>query len=355
MFNKLGEATRKFFGPRSVHALHVYVAALKAVLRDQILETEHMLPITNVSGPPNVGKTFASFIALSMLSSESLMLSRCTASSLLDTCDSFNSMLVVWDDPRDVPASHMCTIVHEAFHAHANSTVSKGKRRYNSSVLIGTQQKLVGLLPTTDNIPTISRISHVDMDIQTDFVPPPGSEKLLAECMHSALSLLVAQKYDIEKTNKLHKILNKITDFSIIDRAVRIAAIDWNLCDQLNSLGLNFSSDDIRDYFTKVQVKFLSTYCNRKTPFQRFVHDIKRNITKLPSESYRFVFRLGKRYVSRIFDPPADPTTIMWARWCLPAFNPNCDQDRKGHLADADNSSCDTLIRSYRKRLPAEN
>jgi hypothetical protein len=66
-------------------------------------------------------------------------------------------------------------------------------------------------------------------------------------------------------------------------------------------------------------------------------------------EAYKISIRIFKTNISRLFkSSPVE--SVMWARWCLPTFNPNCDQDRKGHLADADNSSCDTLIREYRKK-----
>ena len=290
LFLQLGAATREFFGPRSVHALHVYSSALKAILREQVLNEEHMVSITNVSGPPNVGKTLASSVVLSLLSCPNLMLSRCTTSSLLDKCHYNNSLMVVWDDPRDTTVAQMCSIIHEAFHGHSSSTISKGTRNYNSSILIGTQEKLLGLSPIADNIPTLSRVSHVDMDIDTDFIPPRGSEKRIAECMEnlsSALSVLITQKYNINKTDKMHKRLNQITGNTVLDRSIRIAAIDWNLCEQLNNLGLGFSSQDIAAYFETVQMNYLSLYCNRRTPFQRFLHDIKRNVHILPSQYFK--------------------------------------------------------------------
>lgn len=30
----------------------------------------------------------------------------------------------------------------------------------------------------------------------------------------------------------------------------------------------------------------------------------------------------------------------LWGRWCLPSFNPKCDQFLKGALADIDNNLC---------------
>jgi len=68
-------------------------------------------------------------------------------------------------------------------------------------------------------------------------------------------------------------------------------------------------------------------------------------------EAYRLALKICRVNISRMSKSSSvDPSSVMWAQWCLPTFNPNCDQDRKGHLADADNSSCDTLIREYREK-----
>ena len=67
-------------------------------------------------------------------------------------------------------------------------------------------------------------------------------------------------------------------------------------------------------------------------------------------EAYKLALKSGRVYVSRVLNLSADTKPVMWARWCLPSFNPKCDQDRKGYLADADNSSCDTLICAYREK-----
>ena len=42
-------------------------------------------------------------------------------------------------------------------------------------------------------------------------------------------------------------------------------------------------------------------------------------------------------------------SSVQWARWCLPSINANCDQQLKGHLADADNSCCDSLMMEYQE------
>jgi len=73
-------------------------------------------------------------------------------------------------------------------------------------------------------------------------------------------------------------------------------------------------------------------------------------------EAYKFVARIFKTNMSYIFNKSfTESRPVMWARWCLPTVNPNCNQDLKGHFADADNSSCDTLVNEYRKKNTFKN
>lgn len=58
-------------------------------------------------------------------------------------------------------------------------------------------------------------------------------------------------------------------------------------------------------------------------------------------EALRFATRVATRAVRNVFSPNAtEAKPVVWGRWCLPAFNPDCDQQLKGHFADADNSFC---------------
>lgn len=286
----LGRCTIDFFGERGVHALHVYSCALKAILKDQIMEAEHMLPITNVSGPPNVGKTFACSIALRMmLASEQLMLSRATPSSLLDICDHHNNMLVVWDDPRDATDKQLCTIVHEAFHGFPNTTVSKGLRKYNSGIIIGTQRHLLGLPELAEHTPTFSRLAHIDMNLansspQNDETHH-AAEDLAAQMKHleGIFPLLVKSQYDKKLTNKYHAKLTKFCGDQILERSVRVAAIEWNMCSTLNDIGLGFREKDIESYFCDWYVSILRKHCNRISPLQQFIQDCKANLENIPS------------------------------------------------------------------------
>ena len=67
-------------------------------------------------------------------------------------------------------------------------------------------------------------------------------------------------------------------------------------------------------------------------------------------ESLRYGFRVSQRVARRLAARGSSSQTVAWARWCLPSFNPDCDQNLKGRFADADNSCCDTLVREYREK-----
>lgn len=277
---RLGDCTRKYFKSRSVHALHVYSTTLKAVLKHNIEECEHMLSVTNISGPANIGKTFACCIALRMMGADDLMLSRVTPSSLLDVCDHHCNMLCVWDDPRDATHKQLASIVHEAFHGFPNTTVSKGVRKYNSAIIIGTQHSLLGLQNLPMHTPTFSRLAHIDMST-TEFKIDSTAGDQLARCMEGLediFSLLLSINYTKKVTDDFYaKLVKKAGDAVIIDRALRVAAIEWNLCTQMNNLGFGFDAKQIEEYFCNHMLGFLKLHCNRMTPLHQFVKDCKEN------------------------------------------------------------------------------
>lgn len=285
----LGKATRDYFGTHAVHALHVYSNALKTVLRDELLKREHMVSVANVSGPPNVGKTFACAIALSLLNCEkSHILSRCTASSLLDACHVSNNLLVVWDDPRDASHMQLCTIVHEAFHGHASSTIGKGARFYNSSIIIGTQRPMLGMPNVSANVPTLSRLSHVWMNDDASRDNADAAQRLAALMCDTptVLPLLLGQTYSHSTADKLHDKLRKSCDH-ILDRALRIAAIDWCLCLQLNRLGLDWDERIIDDYFQRVYTDVLTTCASKVSHVETFVAHLKPLTTTLGFDVFK--------------------------------------------------------------------
>ena len=189
------------------------------------------VPVANIFGPANTGKTLACAIALQIMQSPELMLSRCTASSMIDTANMMKNMLIVWDDPRDCTASQLSAIVHEAFNGLANCTISRGTRHYNSSLIIGTQQRCLGMPYNAVNVATFSRLSHISMEDggKATQKPPksvkdkkshgfePSAEPKLQEIMQDLNSvfshLLRTSYYDPAKVNKIYEKLREKQPF----------------------------------------------------------------------------------------------------------------------------------------------
>jgi hypothetical protein len=237
----------------------------------------------NVSGNPNIGKSFACAIALQLLGAPKLMLSKCTASAILDHADTFNNMLIVWDDPRDCPQSQMSSIIHEAFHGHSVSTISKGNRSYNSNLIIGTQKRLLGLPEITLHAPTFSRLSHADFNsIPTDFQPTQRDEQHLKTFIqkHDINSfgyLLQQTKLDFDKIDKIHNtLLQHKQAKQIFQRSVRNLAIDWYFTDIINDLLK--TNVNIYDHFFYTQMEYLNKFCTQESVILLFFSHFKKLI-----------------------------------------------------------------------------
>ena len=268
-----------YYGPRACHAVHILTSIAKALNREEIIEQEGGVSITNISGPPNIGKTFICVIAQCMIGCKDIILSQCSASAMLDVANSLHSLMVVWDDPRDVSSSQMCTIVHEAFHNHISTTLSKGVRKYNSSLIIGTQTPLLGLPHSDVNLATFTRLSHVAMtNDNTSYSPSRHDEDRLKNIMpelHNMLPDLLRMKYDKKEVDMYHNKLKKIAP-DVVDRVLRALAVDWYFSTFFDS------STEMTSYFTKTSVAFLQKYCSRITPFCRFCFDMQTQIDNIP-------------------------------------------------------------------------
>ena len=83
----LSERIRLAYGSKFMHVVHLLTSVLKAIHYDTIMKHEHYVPVANIFGPANTGKTLACAIALQVMQSPELMLSRCTASSMIDTAN----------------------------------------------------------------------------------------------------------------------------------------------------------------------------------------------------------------------------------------------------------------------------
>lgn len=289
ILSQLSTAIRRAYPNSYMHVVHVLTATLKAIHFDSILSGEHFVPVTNISGPANVGKTLACAIALAMMETPSLMLSRCTSSSMLDAADTFHNLLIVWDDPRDTTAAQMSSIVHEAFNGIASSTVCKGVRRYNSNLIIGTQKRLLGMPMNDVNAATFSRLSHIDMDVQHDTLFDPTAEPVLHEHLSHLRGCL---QYLTQSTSYSKKcvdgIASKLNTEAIIGRAHRIAAIDAFFMGELDKLGIRNKEQERTEYFANYYMPFLRRWVSSISPFDQFLrhlHEIEN--VEVPKHCYK--------------------------------------------------------------------
>lgn len=294
---RLGKCVSEFYGPRTPHAVHVLSSTLKAMNRDALLEHENQQSIMNVSGDANIGKTLACAIALQMMGAPGLMLSRCTSSAMLDYADVFRGMLVVWDDPRDATSSQLCSIVHEAFHGHSITSLSKGNRSYNASLIIGTQTRLLGIPEVQASMPTFSRLSHVDMNHPpcTHMSSREAEHKLkacLSEDGINSFGLLAEERYDGTAINQLHdRLLKDPRSQKIIPRSVRNLAVDWYYSLRMAHL-LGLDPGQMNEYFCEHQINYLCAHNSIVDTFVIFCQYIKALLAVAPPPSLIFKERV---------------------------------------------------------------
>ena len=69
-------------------------------------------------------------------------------------------------DPRNTSPGQLSSVVNEVFNGVASSTITKGRRHYkNSTLIIGTQECLLGMETNNVNMATFSRLSHIDFNV----------------------------------------------------------------------------------------------------------------------------------------------------------------------------------------------
>lgn len=276
---RLGKSILAVYGEkRLVRVLHLCSSALKAIHFDNILRTYHFVPVTNISGPANCGKTLASAIALHLMESPTLMMSRATPSAMIDAADTFQNMLIVWDDPRDCNSSQMSSIVHEAFNALPTSLVTRGMRRYNSTLIIGTQERNLGMPYNAVNVATFSRLSHVDMELEEDVAFASEHEAELQAIMQNLSGMLhfliEATPFEADRIAKIYDALAKDKPH-IMGRSLQIAAIDYYYTMILSKMMKLRIDKKIDTYFERDYMNFLTIHCNRHDPVERFCNDLK--------------------------------------------------------------------------------
>ena len=290
----LGQCIRAVYPHTYMQVLHILASVLKGLHFDTLLSQENFVSVCNVSGAANVGKTLACAIALSLCNSTKLMLSRCTISSMLDCAHLFKNLLIVWDDPRNTTHGQLSSIVHEAFNGVASTTISKGLRQYNSALIIGTQEPLLGMPYNSVNAATFSRMSHVNFNVPDAFFNFHKENELqcsLGAIRDDILPYMIRyteyKKHDVDTIYKTHYAKYQT---KIIGRSLRIAAIDHYFMSQLFAIMDLDSKDDIDAYFHAVYVPFLNANCSRVTPFDRFLIDLAqliRNNVDIPKHCYK--------------------------------------------------------------------
>ena len=301
----LSERIRLAYGSKFIHVVHLLTSVLKAIHYDTIMKHEHYVPVANIFGPANTGKTLACAIALQIMQSPELMLSRCTASSMIDTANLIKNMLIVWDDPRDCTASQLSAIVHEAFNGLANCTISRGTRHYHSSLIIGTQQRCLGMTYNAVNVATFSRLSHISMeedklsdgerkkkDIKSHGFDPSAEPKLqeIMQDLDSVFPYLLKKSYyDATKVKKIYDKLREQNPL-VISRSLATAAIDCHCVQVLRECGFTASTPEVKSYFFVDYPNFLLQVCPRSSPLQQFLKDVKRLLDancKMPVDCYK--------------------------------------------------------------------
>jgi len=219
---KVIRSLRTHFASNFPQALHMVARAWIAVHRSEILDVEKQLSIVNISGPPNVGKTLLCNLVCKMLSCECLILSRTTPSSMLNYANAFHDLMVVWDDPRDLTQAVLESIVHEAFHASSTTTNAHGERRYNSSLVIGTQTTNMGMPLTAATCSRISYVRFEKTDTGTSSASDclTGAEHCFARLVRGAYAGGVVARVDELQADMQRRAPD------VLGRAVRSIALD---------------------------------------------------------------------------------------------------------------------------------
>lgn len=276
--HKLGNAMAAVYGTeRLTRVLHLCSSVMKAIQFDNLMGSYNFVPVTNISGPANCGKTLGCAIVLSMLECPSLMMSRCTPSAMIDAADTFKNLAIVWDDPRDCTHSQMSSIVHEAFNGVATSLITRGLRRYNSLLIVGTQDRNLGMPQTAMNTASFSRLSHIDMDIDA---PPFAAnnegdlQRILKEKMGGMLSFFIeVTPFERQKIDRIYDEMLEQAPH-IIGRSLQIAAIDKYYTSVMAKL-MRMDMKLVDTYFETDYMKYLSHYCGKSDAVERFCSDLK--------------------------------------------------------------------------------
>lgn len=256
------------YGDSAMHAMHIISNAWKAVFRSQIFDTHKQAAICNVSGPPNTGKSLACAVALSLIGCSSMHLSKATSSSMLQHTTRCRDLLIVWDDPRDSNRGQMESIVHEAFHCHASSTMAHGDRQYKSSLIIGTQNPNLGF---NVDAATSSRLSHVHMS--TVSLNPASEDKLKRMLPDGSRAFRAILSHTFKESAALD--IDALGVADLLPRAVTTLSVDYAAMCALGTITGTFTGEEVRNYIRTVQLPILRKYCTSVPKWTRFLRDVQ--------------------------------------------------------------------------------
>lgn len=293
---RLGKAISHFYGPMTGQALHVLALAVKSLSRSELLAQEHQVSVGNISGPPNVGKTLICSLGLAMIGCRELILSKVTPSAFLDHTHLFKDLLVVWDDPRDCPKSQLAALTHESFHGLYSSSLSKGHRAHNSSIIVGTQTLGMGLSPSPVNAPTLSRMSHVDMATNASYHSSRSDEERLQNVMEEGVNCFGTLSRIRLCTAEIGKLAARLTsgpDFAnVIPRSIRTLATDWFFARELIRAGLGVDASVCKHYFLG-QSALLQRLCSKERVLLSFVEDMLKVREQLSPQYFKASVRVN--------------------------------------------------------------
>ena len=275
-------AVARCYGPARMHAMHVLSMAWKAVHRQRVMESESCISVCNISGPPNVGKTFISAVTCALLGCDAMIISRATQSAMLDYAHFFRNLIVIWDDPRDVAPKVMEAVVHEAFHGHASSTMKHGERRYNSTLVIGTQTENLGIAGLDSA--TCSRLTHIDFAACSSGLEKDGEQELKSRLSTAsrAFACLLGSAYDRGEVDAAYADLKAVCP-DVIDRSVRSLAVDVVAMTRIGAISCAFSKADVLDYVREYQLPCLQRKCNTVNVWDQFSADVESAYAGVPN------------------------------------------------------------------------
>ena len=167
---RLSSCIRAVYGQKFMHVLHLLTSVLKGIHHDTIMDQEHFVPVANIFGPANTGKTMACAIALQLLNSHELMIAGALRPRWL-TRRIWSKICWLSGTIRATPVPHKCPRLFTRPLTASQAHYLARNAALRSSLIIGTQQRCLGMPYNGVNVATFSRLSHISMENETGSKP----------------------------------------------------------------------------------------------------------------------------------------------------------------------------------------